>query len=161
MRVYDYVQKIVVNLNHLYPLILIILVGLYYKYSSITVYETPDKPLTDDQKNILLISTILGVILNAFLLIFHTGYILTYYEDNILISVFEIVILFLLIVVAYYTNIYRESENDTYSKIASGLWPLLSVFGIILILCLSNIYDYFNNVDVNKLSYSLIPQVKF
>jgi hypothetical protein len=144
------------------PLYLLIILGVYIYLCTITNYTTDTTKLSQNDKIILLSTTVVGIILNAFILLFHIGHISQYYNENIMILSLELLVVFLLIVLAYYSNIFRNNENDTYSKIASGLWPLLGSFGIIMILSMIAIYNKYNNLltTCNDLHSVLIPQVK-
>jgi len=143
------------------PLIVIIVMGIYIYLCTITNYTIDNTKLTQNDKIISLTTTIFGILLNSLLLLFHIGYISEFYSDNISIQFVELFLIFLIIFLAYYCNIFRENENDTLSKIASGLWPLLSSLGIIMILSLIAIYNYFNKISSsNALPHVLIPVVK-
>jgi hypothetical protein len=141
-------------MNDIFLIILIIITILYIKLCLITKYETDTAKLSNTEKNILFFTNIIGYFLSVLLLSFETVYISQNYNTNIIVRSIELMIVLLLIFTAYYGHIFREKENDTWCKIASGLWPLLGVFGIISILCLNNIYTYFNSISSDSIDFN-------
>jgi hypothetical protein len=128
--------------------LLLLLIIVYIKLCSITTYQIDNIELSNHQKKILLITNILSIILNTFLLVYEVGFISKNY-NTINIRVIELILVFLLLCLAYYANIFRETQNDNLCKIASGLWPLLGSLGIILILTVNAIYSHYNNINFN------------
>ena len=149
------------NFNIIISGSLLLLIILYIKLCSITTYQTKNNQLSDDQKKILFITNIMSIILSSCLLIYEVGFISKYY-NTINIRIFELIFVFLIICLTYYANIFRENENDNLSNIASGLWPFLSSFGIILILVINAIYTHYNHLifNINDIDNFLITKFK-
>jgi hypothetical protein len=103
----------------------------------------------------------MSIVLSSCLVIYEVGFISKNY-NTINIRIIELIFIFLLICLAYYANIFRENENDSLCKIASGLWPLLGSFGIILILNINAIYSYYNDIcfNINNIDNCLITKFK-
>jgi uncharacterized membrane protein len=141
--------------------LLLLLIIVYIKLCSITTYQTDKNQLSDDQKKILLITNIMSIILSSCLLIYEVGFISKNY-NTITIRIIVIVFVFSLICLAYYANIFRENQNDSLCKIASGLWPLLGSLGIIIILNINAIYSHYNNLtfNINNIDNCLITKFK-
>ena len=108
----------------MYDLILIFIIGyilVYIKLCSKTTYKTDINSLNDLQKNLLLITNIMGYILSVLLISIESIYISTNYNNNMYVRISELIIVILLISIAYYSHIFRKHENDTLCKIASTL----------------------------------------
>jgi len=145
----------------MYDLFIIFIIGyiiVYVKLCSITVHKTENNTLTDTQKNILFITNGMGYLLSLLLITVETIYISKHYNNNMTIRILELIIVLSLVFIAYYGHIFRDHENDTLCKIASGLWPLIGVFGIISIMCLSNIYVHYNNLSDETYNFQNIFQ---
>jgi uncharacterized membrane protein len=149
------------NYDIIIPGLLLLLIIVYIKLCSITTYQTDKNQLSDDQKKILLITNIMSIILSSCLLIYEVGFISKNY-NTITIRIIVLIFVFSLICLAYYANIFRENQNDSLCKIASGLWPLLGSLGIIIILNINAIYSHYNNLtfNINNIDNCLITKFK-
>jgi peptidoglycan/LPS O-acetylase OafA/YrhL len=149
------------NFDNVITGLLILLIIIYIKLCSITTYQTNNNQLSDNEKKILFVTNVMSIILSSCILIYEVGFISKNY-NFINIRIFEFIIVFLLLCLAYYANIFRENENDNLCKIASGLWPLLGSLGIILILCINAIYSHYNNYtfNINDIDNLLITKFK-
>ena len=87
----------------------------------------------------------MGYILGILLIGVESMYISKHYGTNMTIRTVQLTIVITLVLIAYYGDIFRESENDTLCKISSGLWPLIGAFGVVSIMCLNSIYDTMSN----------------
>jgi len=134
----------------MYDIFIIFIIGyilIYIKYCSKTIHKTDTNTLNDEEKKILFITNIMGYILSVLLISIETIYISPKYNNNMNVRISELIIVILLICIAYYGHIYRNHENDSLCKLASGLWPLIGSFSIIGILCLNTIYLHYNNLS--------------
>lgn len=149
------------NFNIIITGLLILLIIGYIKLCTITTYQTEHNKLSDQEKKILFMTNIMSIIISSCLLIYEVGFISKNY-NTITFRIIELIFVFLLLCLAFYANIFRENENDTLCKIASGLWPLLGPLGIILILCINAIYAHYNNIifNVNDIDNILITKFK-
>ena len=119
-------------------LFLTVCIGIIYiKLCLITKYESDHEKLSDDEKKLLFITNALGYILCILLITFESMYLSIHFGTNILLRSIQFIIVFALIIIAYYSHIFRENENDFLCKIASGIWPLISALTIISIICLN------------------------
>ena len=141
--------------------LLLLLIIVYIKLCSITTYQTDNNQLSDNQKKILFMTNVTSIILSSCLVIYEVGFISKNY-NTVNVRTIELIIIFLLICLAYYANIFRENQNDRLCKIASGLWPLLGSLGIIVILNINAIYSHYNNINfnINNIDNCLITKFK-
>lgn len=141
--------------------LLLLLIIVYIKLCSITTYQTDNNQLSDNQKKILFMTNVTSIILSSCLVIYEVGFISKNY-NTVNVRTIELIIIFLLICLAYYANIFRENQNDRLCKIASGLWPLLGSLGIIVILNINAIYSHYNdiNFNINNIDNCLITKFK-
>jgi hypothetical protein len=137
------------NFNIIITGSLLLLIIIYIKLCSITTYQTNNNKLSNDQKKTLFLTNIMSIIVSSCLLIYEIGFISNYY-NTVNFRIFQLIFVFLIICFTYYANIFRENDNDNLSNIASGLWPLLTSFGIILILCLNALNTHYNNPTSNN-----------
>jgi len=141
--------------------LILILIIIYIKLCSITTYQTDNSQLSNNQKRILFITNIMSIILSSCLLVYEVGFISRNY-NTINFRIIELICVFLLLCLAYYANIFRETQNDILCKIASGLWPLLGSLGIILILNINAIYSHYNDIsfNINNIDNCVITKFK-
>lgn len=140
-------------MNIIFLFLIISICIIYIKLCSITKYESDNEKLSDDEKKILFVTNALGYILCILLISFESMYLSIHFATNIPFRSIQLIIVLLLILIAYYSHIFRENENDYLCKIASGLWPLISGLTIIAILCLNTLYTYLNDVSPELIEF--------
>ena len=112
-----------------------------------TVYPTKNNKLSNNEKNILIITNIYGYILGIYILIFETQYISLNYSNDINARSAEFIIILFLLCLGIYASIFQNDANSNLGKISSSIAPLLPSFFVILILCLNTIITLLKNKD--------------
>ena len=143
----------------MYDLFIIFIIGiilLYIKLCSITNHKTDNNTLSETEKNILFITNVMGYLLSILLISIESMYISKNYGSNMVVRITELLIVISLVFIAYYGHIFREKENDTLCKIASGIWPLIGALGIISIICMNTIYLHLNNLSSDNYNFQNI-----
>lgn len=140
-------------MNILFLFLIVSICVIYIKLCTIAKYESENVKLSENEKKILFITNALGYILCILLITFESMYLSVHFATNIPFRSIQLIIVLLLILIAYYSHIFRENENDFLCKIASGLWPLISGFTIIAIICLNTLYTYLNNVSPDLIEF--------
>ena len=143
----------------MYDLFIIFIIGIiliYIKLCSVTIHKTDNNNLSEIEKNISFITNALGYLLSILLITIESMYISKNYSSNMTVRIIELLIVISLVFIAYYGHIFREKENDTLCKIASGIWPLIGALGIISIICMNTIYLHYNNLSSDNYSFQNI-----
>jgi cbb3-type cytochrome oxidase subunit 3 len=140
-------------MNILFLFLILSICVIYIKLCTITKYESDNEKLSDDEKKLLLITNSIGYILSILLITIESMYLSVHFSTNIPFRLIQLIIVLLLIIIAYYSHIFRENEHDFLCKIASGLWPLMSGLTVIAIICLNTLYTYLNNISPNLIEF--------